>query len=112
MRLTRLHSIRAFVFAFAMCAASAVQAQVPAPWVARDVGAPSPAGTSSLSSGTFTISASGWDIWGASDQFHFVYQQLSGDFEISARADSITNTNVWAKAGMMIRPSLASNAAE
>jgi regulation of enolase protein 1 (concanavalin A-like superfamily) len=112
MQLTRLHSIRAFLFAFVMCgAASAVGAAVPAPWLASDVGAPSPAGASSLSSGTFTITASGIDIWGTSDQFHFVYQQVSGDFEISTRVDSITNSHAWAKAGVMIRTSLAANSA-
>jgi regulation of enolase protein 1 (concanavalin A-like superfamily) len=112
MRLTRFNSIRAFLMVFAMTgAASAVQAAVPAPWLASDVGAPSPAGTSSLSSGTFTITASGVDIWGTSDQFHFVYQQMSGDFEVSARVDSLTNTNSWAKAGVMMRTSMAANSA-
>ena len=99
--------------AVALCgAASAVQAAVPSPWLAQDVGAPPPSGSSSYSSGTFTINASGADVAGTSDQFHFVYQQVSGDFTVSARVDSVANTNAWAKAGVMIRTSLAANAAE
>jgi regulation of enolase protein 1 (concanavalin A-like superfamily) len=96
-----------------MCgAASAVQAAVPTPWLAEDVGAPSPAGTSTYNSGTFTITASGVDIWGTSDQFHFVYQQLSGDVDVVARVESLTNTNSWAKAGLMFRSSLSATAPE
>jgi regulation of enolase protein 1 (concanavalin A-like superfamily) len=109
----RFHSVRSLVLATVMCVVvtAAAQAAVPAPWLAQDIGAPSPAGSSTLNSGTFTVTASGVDIWNTSDQFHFVYQQLSGDFEVSARVDSITNTDAWAKAGVMIRTSLAANSA-
>jgi subtilisin family serine protease/regulation of enolase protein 1 (concanavalin A-like superfamily) len=93
-----------------MCsAASMAHAAVPTPWLARDVGAPSPAGASTYNSGTFTITASGVDIWGTSDQFHFVYQQLSGDVDVVARVDSLATTHSWAKAGIMVRESLAAN---
>src|SRR5438874_11649568 len=109
---TRLRSLRSVLMAAAICgAATAVQAAVPAPWLAQDVGAPSPAGSSSSSSGTFTMTASGADIWGTSDQFQFVYQQVTGDFSVTARVDSIANTSSWAKAGLMIRSSLAANSA-
>jgi len=56
--------------------------------------------------GVFTVSAAGTDIWGNSDQFRFVYKQLTGDGSIMARVESIGNTNVWAKAAVMIRESL------
>src|SRR5438876_4063460 len=102
--LLRFHSVRSLVLAAAMCVvATAVQAAVPAPWLAQDVGAPSPAGSSSSSSGTFTIGVGGVDIWNTSDQFHFVYQQLSGDVDLIARIDSQVNTSPWAKAGVMLR---------
>jgi regulation of enolase protein 1 (concanavalin A-like superfamily)/chitodextrinase len=110
---TRLRSVRSFLIAVALFgAASAVQAAVPSPWLAQDVGAPSPAGSSSYNSGTFTIGASGVDIWGTSDQFQFVYQQVTGDFSITARVDSLQYTDEWAKAGVMIRNSLSSTARE
>ena len=54
----------------------------------------------------FTISASGTDIWNNADQFRFAYKQLSGNGSITARVDSIGNTNVWAKAAVMIRETL------
>ena len=44
------------------------------------------------------------------DAFHFVYQSLTGDGTIIARMASITNTNSWAKAGVMIRENLDANA--
>src|SRR5947207_13573675 len=112
-RCTRLLSVRSFLMAVALCgAASAVQAAVPSPWLAQDVGAPSPAGSSTYSSGTFTINASGADVAGTSDQFHFVYQQVSGDFSVSARVDSVANTNTRAKSGVMFRSPPAASAAE
>ena len=54
----------------------------------------------------FTMSAAGTDIWGTGDQFRFAYKQLSGNGSITMRVDSIGNTNVWAKAGPMIRENL------
>jgi regulation of enolase protein 1 (concanavalin A-like superfamily) len=109
---TRVHSVCALLIVFVMLsAATAVHAAVPAPWLAQDIGAPSPAGTSSVSSGVFTVSASGSDIWSTSDQFHFIYQQLSGDVQVIARVNSLANTDEWAKAGVMLRTSLAANSA-
>src|SRR6266513_4478994 len=108
----RFHSVRSLVLAIVMCVVvtAAAQAAVPAPWLAQDIGAPSPAGSSTLNAGTFTVAASGVDIWNTSDQFHFVYQQMSGDVEVIARVDSLGPTNVWAKAGVMLRSSLSANA--
>ena len=89
-------------------AAPALHAQtLPPPWASRDVGAPSLAGRAGYGSGVFTVEAAGTDIWGTSDQFHFVYQQVSGDVEIVARVDDLTAVHAWAKAGVMIRASLA-----
>jgi regulation of enolase protein 1 (concanavalin A-like superfamily) len=84
---------------------------LPAPWVSQDVGLPGVAGSASHSSGTFMLKGSGTDIWGSSDKFHFVHRPLSGDGEIVARVASIQNTHQWAKAGVMIRASLAANSA-
>ena len=79
----------------------------PAPWSTQDVGGPGVAGAATYSGTTFTLDGSGTDIWDASDQFRFVYQPLSGDGTVVARVTGIQNTNVWAKAGVMIRESLA-----
>ena len=56
--------------------------------------------------GAFTVSGSGTDIWNAADDFRFVYKRLTGDGSIVVKVDSLVNTNVWAKAGVMIRQSL------
>ena len=90
---------------------SVVLAQVPAPWLNQDIGTVDVAGTASESGGTFTISASGADIWSTSDEFHFVHQSWTGDLQLTARVATIGNTNVWAKAGVMIRESLDANSA-
>ena len=80
---------------------------LPSPWTSADIGAPALSGSATHSSGTFTISASGADIWGTSDQFHFVYRPITGDVEIIARIASITTqAHRWAKSGVMIRESL------
>jgi len=55
---------------------------------------------------TFTMSASGTDIWNASDQFRFAYKQLNGNGSITARVDNIGATDVWAKGAIMIRETL------
>jgi regulation of enolase protein 1 (concanavalin A-like superfamily) len=55
-----------------------------------------------------TMTASGADIYGNADQFQFAYKQLTGNSgSITAKVVSITNTNAWAKAGVMIRETLA-----
>ncbi len=56
--------------------------------------------------GVITMSGSGHDIWDAADDFRFAYKRLSGNGSITAKVESIGNTNGWAKAGVMIRESL------
>jgi len=45
-------------------------------------------------------------IWGSNDRFYFAYRTLSGDGSITARVMSQTNTDPWAKAGLMFREDL------
>jgi regulation of enolase protein 1 (concanavalin A-like superfamily) len=52
------------------------------------------------------VKASGVDIWGTADAFHFVYQPLAGDGSIVARVASVTPANAWSKAGVMVRETL------
>jgi hypothetical protein len=56
--------------------------------------------------GGIQMSGGGADIWGRSDQFRFAYKQLSGDGSVVAKVHSLTATDMWAKAGVMIRDSL------
>ncbi len=57
--------------------------------------------------GTYTLRGAGADIFFNSDSLQFAATQLLGDGEIRARVTSQTNTNPWAKAGVMIRESLS-----
>ena len=82
---------------------------VVSPWASEDIGGPGITGIASNSGGTFTVAGSGSDIWGTSDQFRYVYQTLTGNGTITARVVSLTNTNGWAKVGVMIRNSLSAS---
>ena len=56
--------------------------------------------------GTYTMTASGADIWGPSDEFHYAFKTLTGTGSIIAKVESLDNTNGFAKAGVMIRDTL------
>jgi hypothetical protein len=69
---------------------------------------------------TATIESDGTDIWNVGpnpyhDEFHYAYLSLLGSggypgaANIIARVDSVENTNGWAKAGAMMRESLAAD---
>jgi beta-glucanase (GH16 family) len=79
---------------------------LPAPWQRQDIGAVGAAGNASFVSGAFTVQGAGADIWGTADGFQYVYRTLTGDGEIIARVNSLTNTNTYAKAGVMFRETL------
>jgi hypothetical protein len=83
---------------------------LPSPWLDTDLGNVRLAGSAGYTNGVFTLSGSGADIWGTTDAFHFVYQLWTGDGTIITRVASITNTNAWTKAGVMIRENLDANA--
>jgi len=77
----------------------------PSPWESTDVGERTQLGLSSYDEGEFAVTGAGWDIWGATDEFHFVHQPLAGDGSITAKVVSQENTNAWAKAGVMVKES-------
>lgn len=75
------------------------------------------AGGSHISSGvTETIKSSGADIYNASDQFFFAFQNKTGNATIVARVNNLTpvspatTVNAYAKAGIMFRDSATSGA--
>ena len=79
---------------------------LPTGWTDGDVGATGAAGSASASSGTFTVTGAGADVWGTSDAFNYAYTTLSGDGTIVARVATVQAVNNWTKAGVMIRNSL------
>ena len=80
---------------------------LPSPWIDTDVGSPPLPGSASFAAGVFTVKGSGADIFGTSDQFHYVYQPVPGNGTIIARVTSVSNTSSNAKAGIMWKASTA-----
>jgi outer membrane protein assembly factor BamB len=87
---------KVYAFGLAVC---------PAGWTCGDIGNPTPAGGQTVSNGTWVLSGGGTDIWDTSDQFHYVWQSVPADAMLSARVQTQTFTDQWAKAGVMLRQS-------
>jgi outer membrane protein assembly factor BamB len=86
-------------------------ATCPAGWNCRDFGNPALLGSQSLRGGVWTIQAGGSDIWDTWDQFHYVWQSLSGDGRVSTHIAAQTRLDPWAKAGVMLRDGAGPNSA-
>ena len=80
---------------------------LPGPWKNADVGGVEIAGTANVYDDKFTVQGNGSDIWGSADEFHYVYQPITGNMEITARITYQEHTNDSAKAGVMIREDLS-----
>ena len=80
-----------------------------------DVGAVAVPGTATFdeSTGTYTITASGREIWNHMDEFHFAYIRTSGDFTIRVFAEiyPIDGTQTWMKGGLVVREDLTPESA-
>jgi hypothetical protein len=58
----------------------------------------------------YVVSGSGQNMWGDRDDFHFVWQRLTGNFTVLTRARFIgAGVEEHRKIGWTIRPTLASN---
>lgn len=77
--------------------------------ISQDIGSVGLAGTSTESAGLWTVTGCGADIWGSADGFQFRGAALTGNGSIVVRVKSQTNTDPWAKAGVMIRDSTNAN---
>ncbi|MES2920311.1 MAG: Ig-like domain-containing protein [Verrucomicrobiota bacterium] len=83
--------------------------QPPGTFAGADLGSPAIAGNTTRVGDAVTITAGGTDIWGNADQGHFASQPRTGDFDLSVRIESLTQANLYTKAGLMVRESLAAN---
>jgi hypothetical protein len=81
--------------------------RAPNPAITAEITIMGEEGDIAYDAGTYTVMSGGADIWGTADAFRFTYKELSGDFEIALKAESIEQTNDWAKIGPMIRQSTA-----
>jgi hypothetical protein len=80
------------------------------PFGDQDIGTVEAAGSVTYSgpvdSRTYTQKASGNDIWNNADEFNFLYLPFHGDGMITARVNSIVETDFWAKGAVMYRANL------
>ncbi len=71
-----------------------------------------PAGSFTVNPGppvTYTIESDGWDIYDVADGFRYAYKVINTNNppgSITAKVESIENTDAWAKAGVMMRYTL------
>lgn len=75
----------------------------PSALVGTDIGNPGLVGTTVTSAQLVQITASGAGIGFKSDQFHFAAVPEPGDFDVQVRVSALKNTDLWAKAGVMLR---------
>ncbi len=79
-----------------------------------DIGSPTPAGSASYaaSTGVYTVTGGGADIWNTSDQFNYLYKSYSGNGTLIARVTNIPNVPAaggWSKAALMWRNSTSTS---
>ncbi len=76
------------------------------PWSTADIGNTGAVGNATYENGTFTVAGAGDEVGGSYDQFHYVYQPLSGDGQLVARVADIQSTNANTKAALVIRETI------
>jgi hypothetical protein len=89
--------------------ASAAMAPVSSPWVSQDVGGVGGPGAAGMIGSAFQIVGGGADVWGSSDEFHYVSTPMSGDGAIAVRVASMENPapSFYSRAGIMMRETSA-----
>ena len=84
-----------------------VPSTIPSPWWFNDIN--DDRASVMFDDGVFSIEAGGLDIWGTNDRFGFLNRSAHGDSYITARIISQTNSDPWAKSGLMFRATTDAN---
>jgi glucan 1,3-beta-glucosidase len=79
-------------------------------WRQADIGG-ARRGGQKLTNGYLAIFGSGTDIFNRHDSFHFLYHRATENFSFSATLMQLLQSSQWAKAGLMLRESEASDSA-
>jgi endonuclease/exonuclease/phosphatase family metal-dependent hydrolase len=95
--------------ALTVLSGTALAQTLPTGWATRDIGAVGIAGAGSGTLSAFTVSGAGADIWDTSDQFRYLYTQMTGDGSIVTQVANVPAVHAWTKGGVMIRETLNSN---
>ena len=86
---------------------AATGTSLPSPWTNQDIGSGAPGTGSANNSGTLAVTGTGCCLLHFSDSFQFAYYPWSGNGTIIAHIANESNPTGSAKAGVMIRDSLA-----
>jgi len=78
---------------------------VPDGWKVATIGAHGKPVEATSRKGSFYLNAQCHDIWEGTDQLAFIHRAPMASGQITARVVSLTPTDAWTKAGMMIRES-------
>lgn len=79
-------------------------------WQQKDIGQANFPGNAVEVLDIITLTGSGNDIWGAQDDFYYVYLPITGNASITVRVLNVENTHAWAKGAIMFRETLDSGA--
>ena len=105
--------MRALLFTCLLAASSFAQTPILGIFTnSDDIGAPPMKGSAEFDPATkqYKITGSGTDIWGKADQFHYLWREVSGDFEVNATAKFLTEGIEHRKAVIMLRQSADADA--
>ena len=80
-------------------------------WLSDDLNGARAGGQRLRGSDAVEIYGGGDDIWRASDQFRFLHRDAAGDLALSARVDRLEDSDINAKAGLMLRADISSGSA-
>ena len=98
------------LFALFICSTPAAFAQpLPSGWSTSDIGPVGAVGSAAGAGGAFTVDGAGADVWGTADAFRLAYTTMTGDGSIVTQVVTEQNVDVWTKAGVMMRDSLAAS---
>lgn len=90
---------------------ASLNARSAVPWTDAEIGAPKASGSSSEFSGSWTVTGTGSGISGAADQFHFLYDEASGDVDLQVQVGSLRG-DAGMQAGLTLRQSRIADAAQ
>ena len=104
---TVARTLRASIVCAAMAAALAARASAAAAtWTSVDLDEATHGRTSPAhgpAEGSVSLTSQGRDLWNHENDVRFCYREVRGDFVVTCRIASMTNSHEWAKAGILVR---------
>ncbi len=79
-------------------------------WQGTDISSRPAGGQKVISESDIDVYGGGRDLWNDHDEFRFVWQKVDGDFDFESTIESLDETFMYAKAGIMVRGGLEPDA--